>query len=81
MSSSLTVRSSFNYLSAHHTVPTSSMYLQSTYTPHLQQLSNRNRIWNPVEHLQQSFFAEIVDIFRLLAIFAEELHSGCLIGF
>ena len=81
MSSSLTVRSSLNYLSAHRTVATSSMYLQSTYTPHSQQLSNWKRICNPVERLQQSFFAEVVDSFRLLAIFAEELHSGCLIGF
>ena len=38
-------------------------------------------------HLESSqtsmveFFAEIVDIFRLLAVLAEELHHECLTGF
>ena len=29
----------------------------------------------------RSFFAETVDVFRPLAIFAEQLHRGCLTGF
>ena len=52
---------------------------------HIYSTPNRRRIWNPVEHLQLSFCAEIVDVLRPLAIFAEELHRvsllRCLTGF
>ena len=44
------------------------------------QLSNRMQFWNLVE-LRWSFFAEIVDVFKSLAIFTEELYRGCLTGF
>ena len=43
--------------------------------------------FQPEGHLESSrtcaveLFAEIVDLFRLLAIFAEEPHRGCLTGF
>ena len=49
---------------------TNSMQLQSTYTPHLQHLQSED-IWNPDEHPQWSFFAEIVTVLRPLAIFTE----------
>ena len=62
MPSSLIVLSSFNYYPAHQPATTDSMHLQSAYTPCLQYLSNRRRIWNPVEQLRLSFFAEIVDV-------------------
>ena len=42
---------------------------------------NQRRIWNPVEHLRWSLFAEIVNVLRLMAIFAEELHRITLTGF
>ena len=38
-------------------------------------------ILNPVERLRWSFFVEIVDVFRPLAIFPEEFHRECLTGF
>ena len=57
------------------------MHLQSTYTPYLQLLFNRWSIWNTVQQLQRSCFAEIVDVFKLLAILEEKLHRGCLAGF
>ena len=48
-------------------------------------ISNRRRIWNPVEHLRLSNKLtisakkpEIVNLLKPLAIFAEELHRGCL---
>ena len=58
-----------------------SMFLQSTYTPYLQHLSNWRWIWSPVEHQWWSFFVGIVDVFRPLAIVAEELSRGCLTEF
>ena len=60
---------------------TNPMHLQSTYTTHLQYPSNQRGNSNPVEHLWCSFFAEIVNVFRPLAIFAEELHWRCCVGF
>ena len=56
MPSCLRVRSSFNYFPAHQSAATNSIHLQSTYTPHLQYLSNRRHIQSPVEHLRWSFF-------------------------
>ena len=76
MQSSLIVWSSLNCFHAHQPAATNSMPFQSVYTLHLQHLSNRRHIWIPVKHLWCSFFAEIVDFFRLLAIFAKELHCG-----
>ena len=69
------VRSSLNYFPAHQPAATNSMHLQSSYTPYLQHLSNRRRIWNPMEYLRWSVFAEIVDIFRPLAIFCRRASS------
>ena len=43
--------------------------------------SNQRRIWNPVEHMRWSYFAEIVNVLRLMAIFAKELHRVTLTGF
>ena len=60
---------------------TNPMHLQSTYTAHLQHPSNQRCNSNLVEHLWWSFFAEIVDVFRPLAISAEEFHRRCWIGF
>ena len=45
---------------------------------HIYSTSNRRRIWSPVEHLRWSFSAEIVKVFRPSAVFAKELHAGCL---
>ena len=80
MPSSLMVRSSLNYFPVHQFAASNFMHLKATYTLHLQHLFNRRRMWNPIKHLLEPF-AEIVDIFRPLAIFAEELHRGCLTGF
>ena len=49
-------------------------------TLHIYSTSNQRRIWNPIEHLW-SLFAEIVNVLRLLAIFADELHRVTLTGF
>ena len=81
MPSSLIYRSSLNYFPAHQSLTINSMHLQSTYTPYLQLLFNRWSIWNTVQQLQRSGFAEIVDVFKLLAILEEKLHRGCLAGF
>ena len=59
----------------------SRLHLESTYTLHLQYHSNWWRIWNPVEHLRWSSFTEIINVLRLLAIFAAEPHCGLLTGF
>ena len=72
--SSFIVRSSFNYFPVYQLAATNSTHLHSTYTLHLQHLLRR--VWNPIQHLRWSFFAEIV-AFRPLAIFAEELHREC----
>ena len=53
------------------------VYLHPTFTA----LSNKRRIWNPAEHLWWRLFAEIVDVFSPLTIFAKELHCGCSTGF
>ena len=54
-------------------------------TLHFYSTSNQRLIWNLVEHLQWSFFAEIVNASRLLAIFAKEILrvslTGSLTGF
>ena len=42
------------------------------FTPHLQHLSSQIHISNQVKHLRWTLFAEIVDFFWLLIIFAEE---------
>ena len=47
-------------------------------TPHT--YSTSRHIWNPVQHQQWSFFVELVNVLKTLAIFAEELHHGCLTG-
>ena len=52
----------------------------SLITPNIYSPSNQRRIWNPVGHLWWSLFAEIVNVLRPLAIFAEELNCGCLTG-
>ena len=63
----------------HQSIVTDSMHLQPTYTPHLQYLQSE-------EHLKssQTSTVEIVNVLRLLAIFAEELHrvslTACLTG-
>ena len=63
----------------HQSIVTDSMHLQPTYTPHLQYLQSE-------EHLKssQTSTAEIVNVLRPLAIFAEELHrvflTACLTG-
>ena len=51
---------SLNCFPAHQPAATNFMYLQSTYTQHLQHLSNQRHIWNPVKQLQWNFFAEIL---------------------
>ena len=53
------------------------VYLHPTFTAPFQM----ETIWNPVEHQWWFFCVEIADVFRLLAISAEELHCGCLTGF
>ena len=35
-------------------------------TLHIYSTSNRRRVWNPVEHLRWSFFAEIVNVLTLI---------------
>ena len=81
MPSYLIVQSSLNCFTVHQPVAANFMHLKSTYTQNLQHFSNWRHIWNPVEQLQLSFFAEIVNTFRPLAIFTEEPHRGCLTGF
>ena len=72
--------SSLNYFLVHEPAATNSMHLQSTYTPHLQQIQLD-------AHLKSSgtsaleLFAEIVNVLRPLGIFVEELHLGGLTGF
>ena len=53
------------------------VYLHPIFTAPFQSEAH----WNPVEYLGWNLFAEIVEVFRPLAIFAEELHRGCLTGF
>ena len=77
---SLVVWSSLNYFPAHHPLATNSMHLQPTYNMHLQHLFNQST-FRIQSNIWWSFFAEIVNIFRLLVIFAEELHRGCMKGF
>ena len=47
--------------------------------------SNWRHIRNPIKHLRCRFFAEIVNVLRLLAVFIAEFHcvssTGCLTGF
>ena len=50
-------------------------------TLHIYSASNRRHIWYPVEHLRWSFFAEIVNVLRPLAIFTGELHRVSLTEF
>ena len=63
----------------YQSIVTDSTHLQPTYTPHLQYLQSE-------EHLKssQTSTAEIVNVLRPLAIFAEELHrvflTACLTG-
>ena len=52
------------------------LHLKSTYNLHLQHHSNRRCIWNPVGHMLWSSSAEILNVLKLLAIFAEELYRG-----
>ena len=52
------------------------LHLKFTYNLHLQHHSNRRCIWNPVGHLLWSSSAEILNVLRLQAIFAEELYRG-----
>ena len=56
MASSLIVPSSLNYFPAQEPAALNPMHLQPTCTLHLQHLSSRRGIWNPVEQLW-SFFA------------------------
>ena len=72
-SNSFIVQLDLNYFTAHQPAATNSMHLQSTYTLYLQHLSNCRHIWNPVEQLQWTFIAELVDIFGPLAIFTAPL--------
>ena len=78
---SLIVQWSLNYIPVHQSVAENSMHLQSTYTQYLQHLSNQRCIWSLVKHLWWSFFAKIVNVLRLFAIFTEKLHHGCSTGF
>ena len=50
-------------------------YFTTPFSVYLQR-----RIQNPVEHLQQSFFAKILNGYELLTIFAKKLHRRCLTG-
>ena len=60
---SIKILSSLNYFPVQQSVPfANAIHLQSTNVPHLQHLSNRKRIQNPVEHLQWNFFAKKVDV-------------------
>ena len=71
---------SLNCFPVHQPATKNSMHLQFTWTSYFQHLSYQVHIWNPAKHLRWSLFAEIVNIFRPLAIFVKELHCGCLIG-
>ena len=82
----LIVWSNLNHFLVHQHAATNS--LEFTYectcslpTPHIYSTSSQNRVWNLVESLQWSFFAEIVDVLMLLAVFAEELRRWCLTEF
>ena len=72
----LIVQSILNRFPVHQPAAFNSMHLQSTYTPHLQHLSNQRSISNHVEYQWRSFFAEIVTVLRLLGILSEELYRG-----
>ena len=50
-------------------------------TSYLSNTSNRRHLWNPIKYLWWNFFAEIVNMLRPLAFFAEGLHHGCLTRF
>ena len=73
-------RPSSNQFLVHQPATANSLHLQSTYTPHLQDLSNWRSIQNPVKHLWGSFFAEITNDLRSLPIFPKEFHRGCSAG-
>ena len=81
-----TRKDSFQFDRASTTSLYTSLQLQipctcSLPTPQTYSTSNQGRIQNPVEHLRLSFFTEIVNLLRPLAIFAEEYHRECLTGF
>ena len=59
----------------------SRLHLESTYNLHLKHHSNWRGFWYPVEHLRQSSFAEMINVLRLLAVFAEEPYRGYSTGF
>ena len=50
-------------------------------TPILSRGTTRKAYLEPVEHLQWSFFTEIINVLKPLTIFAKTLHSRCLTGF
>ena len=52
------------------------MHLQPIYIPYLQYLQLEVHL--EPRTLRWSFFAELVNVLRLLAIFAEEFHRGSL---
>ena len=64
----LILSSILNYSIVHQPATTNSIHLQSTKTLNWQ-------------YLQSELFAEIVNVFKPLAIFTGELHRGCLTVF
>ena len=70
MPSSLIVRSSLKFDAL-------AVYLHPTFTASFHSEVNLK----PSQTSAVEFFAEIVDIFRSLAIFLEEVHRGCLTRF
>ena len=57
------------------------MHLQSAATPHLQHLQSEVHLESSRTSVVRPFFANIVNMLRPLAIFAEELHRRSLTGF
>ena len=76
----LIVWSSLNLFLVHQPAAKNSMQLQSTHTP-IYSNSSQIRAWNPVECLRWRFFAETVNVFGPLAVFAEELRQWYLTEF
>ena len=77
----LIVWSSLNYLTVHQPEVTNSMYFHPTYIPHLQHLQSETHFKSSHASAVVTFFAKIVNLLRLLAVFAEVPHRGYLTGF
>ena len=66
---------SLKYFPVHQPAATNFMHLQSTYTPHLQHLSNQKPMWNPVKHLRWCFFCGISQSLRAVGCFRKRASS------